>query len=385
MSVVKRKQITIQTKITSCIGTDGEADTSDSAVAKNSHPAQDLFTPGAVISVWGRGSTEDDKFKAYFVDRPINYDGSERFEDMPHSVGVVCQRGQKEGQVNQDDFFILQRAEWLLIGVCDGHGQHGHEVSHYVQECLPSILMDKVKGSGGNWDESAKEAFEAVNQKLQESAEMKKLAQNSGTTTSVAWLRLDLTSPDVTQRLNCAYIGDSAIVLAARKPGESTWDVALVGEVHHPDREDERKRIEEAGGTVSARDGNNPARLVSSEYALAVSRGFGDLDSRLCGLVSEPEVPPEFPLNDELEYVIIMASDGVWDMFSPEQAVQLVAKFPPAQAQTAAQRLASKAQTRWKQAESNSYTDDITVIVCWPGAASSKHAANGEGAKAAET
>ena len=40
-----------------------------------------------------------------------------RLEDLPHSIGVHCQRGKKEESPNQDDFFVLQTSSWLFCGV----------------------------------------------------------------------------------------------------------------------------------------------------------------------------------------------------------------------------------------------------------------------------
>lgn len=92
---------------------------------------------------------------------------------------------------------------------------------------------------------------------------------------------------------------------------------------------------------------------------MAMSRALGDLEAQQYGMCCEPEFPTECQLKEEDEHLIILCSDGVWDMVNPREAVNIAAKF---EAQRAAERLAAKAQSRWQE-ESDTHIDDITVIV----------------------
>ena len=53
-------------------------------------------------------------------------------------------------KLNQDKFFIkkdfLNEKEQFFIGVCDGHGMHGHFISEYISKFIPKNLISNIKG-----------------------------------------------------------------------------------------------------------------------------------------------------------------------------------------------------------------------------------------------
>lgn len=53
-----------------------------------------------------------------------------------------------------------------------------------------------------------------------------------------------------------------------------------------------------------------------------MSRAIGDIDFKIFGVVSMPQIYEELDLRD-VEFLII-ACDGLWDVISSEQAVQIV-------------------------------------------------------------
>jgi serine/threonine protein phosphatase PrpC len=117
--------------------------------------------------------------------------------------------------------------------------------------------------------------------------------------------------------LAVANVGDSRVVLSV--DGNAT---NLTSD-HKPTREDEKQRIEQAGGWV------HKGRLGG---ILAVSRAFGDSAYKtypsddLWGahqqLISRPGVQV-LEIADDFEFVII-ASDGLWDVLPSELAVNYV-------------------------------------------------------------
>lgn len=367
------RKLTIDTKITGMLGGSGSA--SPGHLLNKPHPAEEAFTPGTVAAVWGE-STDMDLFHPFFSGKVMNFDNNEGFSEMPHAIGVHCQRGQKPSFPNQDDFFILQRQEWLLVGVLDGHGAYGHEVSHLAQENLPVELCIAMFVKGLKWGPAAQEAFQAVKETLREKLGQK--AYCSGTTATTAMIRQD--KPGGPFKLTAAFVGDSSIVYAKRAPGATTWEVTQLGTNHKPDREDEFQRISSCGGCVTLGDGKKvPARLVSASGGLAMSRSLGDLDAEKLGLIAVPEVPKEIVLEDKMEHLLLLCSDGVWDVFDPPTAVQVVGKFSHDDSQRAAERLVSKAQLRWQEQESGremGVIDDITCIVIRLGAGVSTGAAS---------
>jgi len=360
--VRRRSQLTIESRINFSIASHAHE---DSEFSRCRHPAQESFTPGKVVSIWGKATAEKDVFQPYFSHRGTHFDGTASSEDpvedhislMQHSVGVLCQRGQKPDSPNQDDFVVLSRREWLLFGVFDGHGPRGHDISHFVQEHLPQQLLDRLLNKNQDWSASCKDSFEAVNGQLL--AEFSEQAATSGSTTSVAILNSE---GGGAMRLRCAHVGDSCVVYAKRSVGEDPWQVSVLTDPHKPDRIDESERIVLSGGEVQPSPGEGfPARLLTNVMDLAMSRSFGDFYARTCGLISEPELSAQVLLEAADEHIILACSDGVWDVVSPYQAVQIVSKFQPCEAQKAVEKLVQKAQHRWQEMHGGA-VDDITKI-----------------------
>ena len=112
----------------------------------------------------------------------------------------------------------------------------------------------------------------------------------------------------------CSNAGDSRSVMGI-KDGfkEMSHD-------HKPMNIEERKRIEDAGGVVTSGrvDGN-----------LAVSRAFGDFefkDTRLAADKTKVTAKPEIIVHERTaeDDILILACDGVWDVFSSAECIQYV-------------------------------------------------------------
>ncbi|CAK9143759.1 unnamed protein product [Ilex paraguariensis] len=87
---------------------------------------------------------------------------------------------------------------------------------------------------------------------------------------------------------------------------------------HHPDRDDERSRVESAGGHVFERGG---VSRVNGQ--LAVSRAIGDVPFKSYGVTSVPEVTDWQPLTANDSY-LVAASDGVFEKLSPQGVCDLL-------------------------------------------------------------
>ena len=74
----------------------------------------------------------------------------------------------------------------------------------------------------------------------------------------------------------------------------------------------EKKRIEKMGGKIVDDRING---------ILAVSRGFGDFDLKNKGLICEPHITKKL-IDNSLNYCVI-ASDGVWDILSPDDVSKI--------------------------------------------------------------
>ncbi|XP_066306600.1 probable protein phosphatase 2C 7 isoform X2 [Miscanthus floridulus] len=139
--------------------------------------------------------------------------------------------------------------------------------------------------------------------------------------------------------LYVANVGDSRAVMS--KAGKA---IALSDD-HKPNRSDEQKRIEDAGGVVVWSGTWRVAGI------LAMSRAFGN---RLLKqfVVAHPEIQ-DLEIDGDVEF-LILASDGLWDVVPNEHAVAFVKDKDSPEA--AARKLTEIAFRRGS-------TDNITCIV----------------------
>uniref|UniRef100_A0A7S2KY46 PPM-type phosphatase domain-containing protein n=1 Tax=Zooxanthella nutricula TaxID=1333877 RepID=A0A7S2KY46_9DINO len=343
-----------------------------SGCTSKQHPAAAIQTPGMVLSVWGSATNDDDRFQPYFAQKRMNFDGEIR--RMQHRIGLMSHRGFKPDAPNQDDFFVLARSESLLFGVMDGHGPNGHIVSHFTQERLPAKIMEHLRQDNEDWRRAVRQSVETLTNVAKR--EMLDKATDSGTTVTVAMLdRVPLgAGPDGEPerggqclRLRTAFLGDSIAVHASRASSSSAWEVSVLTDIHRPDRPDEEERIKAAGGGVLPAGFScpgSPSRLITPEWGLAMSRSFGDFHCVKYGLSHKPEFSSAVELRPDAEHLVLICSDGIWDVIPPAQAAAFVGKFRPDEAQLAVERLVAKAQLRWQ--EIGEVVDDITAILVWP-------------------
>lgn len=117
------------------------------------------------------------------------------------------------------------------------------------------------------------------------------------------------------QKLTVANIGDSRGVMCDKngKTVNMTID-------HKPNNDDERKRIEAAGGEVYE---SSPG--IWRVRHLAMSRSLGDYGKKGNDsiIIATPDIFT-FVLNEHQPKFIILASDGLWDVMKSEEAVQFI-------------------------------------------------------------
>ncbi|XP_059300879.1 probable protein phosphatase 2C 51 isoform X3 [Lycium ferocissimum] len=121
-------------------------------------------------------------------------------------------------------------------------------------------------------------------------------------------------------------LGDSKALLCSRK---THFDQDSEGELltrlqaeeltrdHYPDRDDEKARIEAAGGVVLL------VGVPRVNGILAVSRSIGDIRLKRYGIVAEPEVTGWRRLSTEDRYVVI-GSDGIYERTSPQDVCNIL-------------------------------------------------------------
>ncbi|XP_022145963.1 uncharacterized protein LOC111015293 isoform X2 [Momordica charantia] len=87
---------------------------------------------------------------------------------------------------------------------------------------------------------------------------------------------------------------------------------------HHPDREDERSRVEIAGGHVV--DWGGVPRVNGQ---LAITRAIGDVPFKSYGVISAPEVTDWQPLTTNDSY-LVASSDGIFEKLSSQDVCDLM-------------------------------------------------------------
>ena len=129
--------------------------------------------------------------------------------------------------------------------------------------------------------------------------------------------------------LTIAHIGDSKACIAKVSKGVIQPEWLTID--HKPNMPHELKRIQESGGSLAWLHGNKPyirggdflRRQANGEHPkqLNYSRAFGGKDLKMFGLIADPDIN-HFEINEE-DKLILIASDGLWDVLSPKFACEL--------------------------------------------------------------
>jgi len=134
---------------------------------------------------------------------------------------------------------------------------------------------------------------------------------------------------------------------------------------HKPDDAVEQERIKLWGGFVSpAPEPGMSARVWLDEnhtmIGLAMARSIGDYAVKAVGVIPEPDVS-RVDMLDTFKFMIL-ASDGVWEFITSQEAVDIVQSKISMGASIACEYLIHVATERWAEEEGD-YRDDITAIV----------------------
>uniref|UniRef100_A0A5B7ATR6 PPM-type phosphatase domain-containing protein n=1 Tax=Davidia involucrata TaxID=16924 RepID=A0A5B7ATR6_DAVIN len=187
----------------------------------------------------------------------------------------------------------------LNLGSCNGEQPSTDDES--VHRILKEALLRTIQ------DIDLKFSVEAFNNKY----------VSGSTVTVVLW---------VDGQILVANVGDSKALLCSERiqsplEAEGTSMAKLHAEEltrdHHPDRDDERGRIEAAGGFVRVRG------VPRVNGVLALSRSIGDVYLKRYGVIAVPEVLGWRPLTPNDSYLVI-ASDGVFESLTPGDVCDLL-------------------------------------------------------------
>lgn len=193
--------------------------------------------------------------------------------------------------------------------------------------------------------------FELYNKKA-------RLGDYSGTTVTLVLIR--------GSKVIVANVGDSRSILAKKSTKTvSGWEAKQLSMDHKPDCVDEYNRILTAGGRVFAvrySDGSiGPPRVwlaTVNTPGLAMSRSLGDFIAHTAGVISKPDFY-EFDLDESTDCAIVCATDGVWDVMSNQEVVDLVKSYPNTNG--AVDAILAESRRRWLHKEK--VVDDTTIAV----------------------
>ncbi|KAK8955670.1 putative protein phosphatase 2C 52 [Platanthera guangdongensis] len=267
--------------------------------------------------------------KDYADEREVGYaSGGWRSEDSRLTCGYSSFRGKRS---SMEDFYDIRNCTVdgqtvNLFGIFDGHG--GSRAAEYLKEHLlenlinhPEFISDTRKAICETYKKTDSDFLDSE----------RNTYRDDGSTASTAVL--------VGKHLFVANVGDSRAVIS--KAGKAV----PLSDDHKPNRSDERKRIEDAGGVVMW------AGTWRVGGVLAMSRAFGN---RLLKqyVVAEPEIQ-EDEVGEDME-LMVLASDGLWDVVENEDAITLARTEEEPEA--AARKLTETAFSRGS-------ADNITCIV----------------------
>ncbi|KAM3865716.1 protein phosphatase 1L isoform 4-T4 [Diretmus argenteus] len=180
----------------------------------------------------------------------------------------------------------------------------------YVKAHLPETLRQQLQAFEREKRESALSYASILEQRILavDREILDKLSANhdeAGTTCLVALLS--------DRELTVANVGDSRGVLC-----DKDGNAVALSHDHKPYQLKERKRIKRAGGFISF---NGSWRV---QGILAMSRSLGDYPLKnLNVVIPDPDIMT-FDLDKLQPEFMILASDGLWDAFSNEEAVRFV-------------------------------------------------------------
>ena len=273
-----------------------------------------------------------------------------------------------EKKVNQDNYFIFKNFvhgfENIYMGVCDGHGYYGHEVSGFIKENLPMDLNHTLKKKNLNLltddlSSTIKECFIKENKNLLNNNQID--SDLSGTTCiSVIY---------TPQKLIIANIGDSRCVLGKYDASKNKFISEDLSRDHKPTIPEEAERILKIGGRIHPmrdEDGEfiGPLRVYMKDKempGLAMTRSFGDYFGSTAGTISEPEVTEH--IFKEEDRFIVLASDGLFEFIESEKVVEIVGEYyKKNDIVGCCEYLYKESCRRWLNEEEDTI-DDITIIL----------------------
>ena len=311
---------------------------------------------------------------ALSTSKKSQYIKKEIIEKTIKNINSLCKvglSGINQKKLNQDNFFIFQNflknPKYSYLGVCDGHGIFGQNISCYLKDHLPSNVQEEFINRNiqnlSNEDihlfsQIINNIYQKTNKEMNEDERIDS-SYSGSTCVSIIF------SPE---RLFCINVGDSRCILGKYNEDKNEWNPVNLSRDHKPGDIREKDRILKSGGKVEAYvddDGNyvGPERVWMKNGdgpGLAMSRSFGDEIAHKVGVIINPEIY-DYHFSEEDKF-IVLASDGLWEFLSNDEVVQIVKSYYlKNDIEGGLERLYKESSKRWMNNEN--IIDDITIII----------------------
>lgn len=190
------------------------------------------------------------------------------------------------------------------FGLFDGHG--GIQSAKWCSQRFHQLLKDNIEANESKWQAIAiiASTFDKVDELVGEMVGY----DGSGTTAAIAYVKnVHIPNNNRQRYLYTANVGDTRMVICNNGKAER------VSKDHNCHDQAERQRIISNGGVVLHGRVNG---------MLAITRALGD--TPLKPPVSSKPYTTESLLDEVNDELLIIASDGVWDVCTDQQAVDLI-------------------------------------------------------------
>ncbi|KAL4302681.1 hypothetical protein GQ457_10G015310 [Hibiscus cannabinus] len=334
----------------------------------------------------------------YRRDEPLHRIPGRVFLNGSTDVASLFTQQGKKG-TNQDAMIVWEnfgsRTDTVFCGVFDGHGPYGHLVAKRVRDHLPlklsaywdvNISSEDALGlhAAGNMNSEDMDLL-SVDEESRASEDLKETEKHSEifetlkesflkafkamdrelrTHRSIDCFCSGTTAVTLVKRgpyLVIGNVGDSRAVLGTRNKHNSLTAVQLTVDLK-PNLPAEAERIRKCKGRVFALADEPDVTRVwlpnNDSPGLAMARAFGDFCLKDFGLISVPEVSYRH-LSEKDEFVVL-ATDGIWDVLSNQEVVDIIASAPARS--SAARALVEVAVRAWRYKYSTSKVDDCAVV-----------------------
>ncbi|CAH8313391.1 unnamed protein product [Eruca vesicaria subsp. sativa] len=227
---------------------------------------------------------------------------SREVEREGDGYSIYCKRGRREAM--EDRFSATTSLQGdrkhAMFGVYDGHG--GVKAAEFAAKNLDKNVLVEVAGERDECEiaNAVKRGYLATDAAFLDGEDVK-----GGSCCVTAMVR--------DGNLFVSNAGDCRAVMSVGGVAEA------LSSDHRPSRDDERERIETTGGYVDTFNG-----VWRIQGSLAVSRGIGDAHLKKW-VIAEPETKM-LRIDEEHEF-LILASDGLWDKVSNQEAVDIARPF----------------------------------------------------------